>query len=565
MENFARIRFASLLVFFVSIGGTVAAQEFPATLLQAYPPSVEKLNSEDVGQRASVLKELVFHVPQSCTLELGLRFNLPRADYVFVVNRILEGDLRSLDEKSKRENWTFLSHLITKFEMREFASAVANYIDDPDWQIQGAVIQTLRQLREVGFDGKLSPLLYADHAYVRQLALETLIEFHSKKAIPVLISKLLGKDSSEKRWALDKLAEIGAVDAGPSIAEKLSDEDKDIRYWAIDTLARLNAKAQAPSLWQFLEHNTDKKLEGFAIATLVYFEQKAAVPLVVQNLRAIASGSQEYDVLEFIRKLKPKFLIPELISLYNTKTKFFESATEEKRFREQVLQLLFEYRSPLAIPVYRENLIDRSDGRVRPNPYVAELLQQLNAVEALDDIILCFTDLVKSLSPGSENDYYAGQFGIVLAKFGDKKVWKMLVEYLEKSAYYDRERIFIELNKQLDRRLWDELHAIKPSQQLAPVNTVVENLSRETGIPITIADIPRADVCSPEPTSDKEAIACGYSNPEHSLHENLETIISIVNNKHRGQYTFIYDKGTIRILSVKDAVEFWKRNILNIG
>lgn len=551
-----------LLGFVITFAAGVAGQEFPSELLRAYPQSIEKLNSEEAAERISILNELVFHVPHSCTLELGLRFNLPKEDYVFVVGKIFEKDLRSLDEKSKREGWTFLSHLITRFGMKEFAGAVVGYLDDPDWHMHYAVIQTIRQLRATELDAKLAPFLGAAHPYVRQLTLETLIEFKSKKAVPALISKLWEKNPSARYWALDKLADIGAVEAGPRIAERLKDEDEDIRYWAIHTLARLNVKMQAAALWQFLKENSDKRQEGYAIATLVQMEQKAALPLVVESIKAAASGSQESHVLEFIQELKPKFLVPELLSVYYNKTKFLESDAEEKRFREIILQLLIQYRSPLAIPVYRENLVDKSSGYGRPNSYIAEILEQLNAVEALDGIIISFNNLVKSSSPGSDYDHYAGQFGAVLAKFGDKKTWKMLVDYLDKSAYYDRERIFIELNRHVDGRLWDETHAKKPSQLLAPVKTVVDKLSRESGIPITIVDIPRIDVCTLEATDDKEAIACGYANPESSLHDNLQVIISILNNRQRGQYTFVYDKGTIRIMKTKDAVEFWRTNIL---
>jgi HEAT repeat protein len=563
MKNHRWHRHVLLLVFLAVLTGCVAAQEFPATLVQAYPGSVEKLSSEDVAERASVLRELVFHVPQSCTMELALKYDLPREDYVFVVGKILEKDLRTLDEKTESENWTLLVHLITSFEMKQFAGAVAEYLDDPNWQIQAAAVRTIRQLKATGLDAKISPLLQPEHhPYVRQLTLDTLIEFRSKKATPALVSKLWSDNPSDRYWALDKIAEIGAVEAAPRVAERLRDDEPNIRYWAIETLARLNAKTQAPALWQFLKINTDKKQEGYAIATLVQFEQKEALPIVVDNLKAITAGSREYDILEFIRKLKPKFFIPTLISLYHTKTRVFPVDTQEEHFRNQILQLLFEYKTPLAIPIYRDNLIDKSSRHEGPSYWVAGLLYDLNAREALDDIYTSFTDLAKTTISGSNDDYRAGEFGLVLAKFGEKRTWPMLVDYLEKTKFYNREQIIIELNKHLDRKLWDETHAKKPSQKLGPVKTVVEDLGRESGIPVTMVDIPRSDVCSLEATDDPNAIACGYSDPQRSVHDSLVALISILNNRKRGEYTFVYDKGTIRILTTKDAVEFWKKNIL---
>lgn len=551
------------LILFLVSGAvvSVSAQDFPLKLAQVDSSAIQKLGSDDVAERASLLKSLVFHVPQSCTLELGLRHDLSSDDYVFVVEKILEKDLRSLNEKLKGETWTFLSHLITRFEMKKFAGSVASYVDDPDWQIQTSVVQTLRRLRAAELDGKISPLLDAIHPYVRHLTLETLIEFKSLKATPALISKLREKDPSARYWALDKLAEIGAVEAGSVIAGRLKDEEnEDIKYWILDALTRLNSKDQAAAVWQFRKENTNKRLDGFSVAALMQFEQRAAVPIVIESMKAIAAGEQEFHIMEFLRKLKPKFFIPELILIHNTKANFMADPESEKRFRRGVLQLLLEYRSPLAIPVYRDNLIDKYYQPGRPNSHVAELLYELNAVEALDDLIISFTELMKS--SGSDNDHLAGQFGIVLAKFGDKRTWKMLIEYLDKTAYYNREQIVIELNKHLDGRLWKETHNRKPTQLLAPVKPLVESLVRESGIRVTMPEIPRTDTCSLEPTNDKDAIACAYSDPNRSMHDTLLTIISILNSRKRGQYTFVYDKGSIRILKVTDAIEFWKSNIL---
>lgn len=297
----------------------------------------------------------------------------------------------------------------------------------------------------------------------------------------------------------------------------------------------MNSKEQAWAIWQFRERNANRRLDGFAVAALVQFEQKAALPIVVENMRFMAAGGQEFYIREFLQKLKPKFLIPELIRIYNTKESFLPDVESEKRFRRDVLQTLFAYRSPLAIPIYRENLVDKDYEYGKPNLYVAELLFELNAVEALDDLIIAFADLKKSSSPGSDNDLRAGQLAVVLAKFGDQKTWKQLIEFVDKTGYYDREQILIELNKHLDARLWNDTHNRKPSQFVAAVKPFVENLSRESGISITMPDILRSDTCPKEPTDDKEAIGCAWADPRGSIHNSLLTALYMLNRK-RGQY-----------------------------
>ena len=154
-------------------------------------------------------------------------------------------------------------------------------------------------------------------------ALQVLTESGSKKAISPLIEKVKDENDDNRYWAIIKLAELGVVEAGPQIAERLRDKEEHVRYAAIDALGRLNARAQSKELWRFFRSGTDKRLEGFAIATLIQFEQKEAVKIAVDDLKALVKGPRSDSIWAFIGKVKPKFLIPTLISLYKTKIAVF--------------------------------------------------------------------------------------------------------------------------------------------------------------------------------------------------------------------------------------------------
>jgi HEAT repeat protein len=561
------IRASLILVLLVLFAASaVSAQEIPSRLLQVLPQAAEKLSSDDVRERASILMELVVPVPLSCTGELNLPFDLKREDYAYVVGRILEKDLRQLDERTGGYEWSYLTYLIAHFQMKEFAASVAAYLGEPfsgDLQVSipYMLISTLDSLDAKEFDSKIVP--YLDSPSINYQAMETLIRFKSKKAVPALLEKLSsGKD---EWWALEKLVEIGAVEAGPEIAGMLTDEPEYRALSAIDALEKLDARAQAKELWQFVKNTKDEKSRAFAVAVLIRFGEREAIPLAIDKLKGIAQGTDDSYMLEFIDKLKPKMLVPALISLYNTKPPFFADQKTDERFRTNLVRILAGYKTPAAIPIYRANLIDRSDRWPKPDAQMAALLQELDAREALDDIISLFNEAAKG-APGSDSDYRAGELGIVLAKFDEPKTWKPLIDYVATSKYWDRGRIIEELNKHLDKKLWDRTHTLVPHLSPAePFRTALAKISVETGIPISLENDTRRErrECFVSEPEEKDGILCGYANGTDHLYHVLTTLINSLDYPRRGQFTYITDKGTIRIMTVEKAVEWWRRNMLS--
>jgi hypothetical protein len=205
-----------LLVVLLVAASAVSAQNFPTGLLNAVPHAAEKLSSDDVNERVSLLEELLKTEPENCTLGFNLAFDLTKEDYAFVVAKILEKDLRTLDEKTAGSTWYVLSYLIQQFQMKEFAPQVAvylgeGYMDDQQNGIRYSLIQALGSLKAKEFDSQIA--LYVRTPSLEYQALNTLIAFKSRKAVTVLLEKLA--DEKSKYWALERLVEIGAVEAGP--------------------------------------------------------------------------------------------------------------------------------------------------------------------------------------------------------------------------------------------------------------------------------------------------------------------------------------------------------------
>lgn len=566
MKRKIKIFVALLLLNFIVVLPKVSAQEIPPNLAEAVPSAIEKLNSDDVNQRVSILNELVVPQPQSCTGELVLPFKLAKEDYVYVVRQILEKDLTVLDEKTKPEVWYRLAHLIRTYQMKEFARPLTAYLNEPV-SVQGQIITTLQGLEAKEFDANVALLLDSPEKYIQRLSLETLISFRSKKAVPVLSAMLTGGNESEQYWAMLKLVEIDGKEASPQIAERLKDANENMRYWALHALVKLNARQQAPKVWKLVNPEETKNIRGFAIAALITFEQKEAVPLVIKQIKNLAQGINDYAALDFIDKIKPQFIIPTLISLYNSKEKHLENEEQNEQFRYILLRTLTTYKTLLAIPIFRQNLVDKKGyygSSWRTDTGIARILLELNATEAIDDIISVFNECIQPMQINNHSSE-AGELAIILAKFGDKKVWKQLIDYVEKSNFHIRDNVIAELNKQIDPKLWNEAQIKTPPQ--IPYNSVkyiAELTSRETKIPISFEYEPKRDTirCQPLDSGDTEGMPCEYIDGKISALNTVIAITSRLNYDEHGKYTFIFDNGKIRILSVEKAIDWWRKNIL---
>lgn len=541
----------------------VFAQNFPEKLLAELPESAAALNSPDVRDRASIMKKLVVAVPQSCTGEKTLPVKLDKEDYEFVVGRILELDLSALNYREDAEIWSDTEFLITKFGMRRHLETLTKYLDHPERSVQGGIVYAIYALKAKELDYKLVPLLRSPDKFIREESLRTLIYLESKKAVPALIGMLADPDHNKRHYALTSLVKVNGIEAAPAVSRLLSDENENIRYWAIDALVKLNAKSQSPQLWKYAETETVPRHVGFAHAALLYFGDRKAVPIALEAFKDSAKNGEGNQILEFIYQLKPKILIPEIIALYHQKERFYESNEYEKRMRLNINNLIIHYRTPEATAIYRENLfkLNSYDRGKNFNESVAQILLELKAVEAVDDLIAGLQDLRKD----KNLQYYDLRVGIIsyyLAKFGDKKANPLLIEVAAENNSHYRGLIIAELNRQLNPELWKKLDGeILPLIPVESIETFAEKAAVKTGILISFEKAPESEkiLCLTDDFFLKNGIPCAYASGGISALKSLEFMFSDRRNRN---YTWIFDNGAVRILTVEKAVDWWRKNVL---
>lgn len=545
-------------------------------LLELIPDLEQKLSSADVSERAGVLDFLVEIKDESCYTTLISKKDFPREDYAYVLGKIFEKDLTVIGEDQISIVFSKIGFLLKKHQLREFAVNLAEYIpkfmpesgqESIRISLEYNILDALKSLQAREFAPQIASLLNPAIGHLHQEALVTLIELRSKEAAPALTSMLRDENISKQFWAIQKLVEIDAREAAPQIALVLKSEDVNMRFWAIDALAKLNARAQAKDLWQQQKIETDKRLRGFLIVALIHLGQKEAIALFVDQLKTSAVTGEDNFTWEFVERVRPKTLVPALISLYNTRESFFADPVPEKKFREWIFRFLLDYKTLEAVPIYRQNLATKKYrvGTGMPNTDVARVLQELNVTEAVDDLIVVFNDAIKP-EAGRNANFAASDVALTLAKFGDRKVWKMLVDYAEKNDYNRGSLILAQLGKHVDKKLWAQMQTRKPSLiPLDSVKLIAEISSRETGVPISFEYQSKKDAVRCKPpveVDDKEMMPCLYIDGKSSLAEVVAAIVNRLNDDRQGQYTFVLDGGTVRILSMEKAIDWWRKNIL---
>lgn len=542
------------------------AQEFPSKLWQEIPESAEILQSPDILKRASILKKIVVSVPRSCTGEQNLPIALEKKDYEFVVGKILELDLSAIDYKKDNYIWNKTQYLIKKFKMYQYLKPLSEYLNHPNMYVQAGIIYTIRDLNAKDFDTKLALLLNSSHKFIRDEILRTLIQFESKKAVPQLISLLYSPNYLQRYYALKSLIKVDGKQATPHIAKLLKDKYENNRFWAVDALVRLDARNQKHHIHYLLNSEQKRNTKIYAIAALIKFGDVSVIPFAI-NYVTLADLTPRGEMLRRITELKLKNVVPYLAEVLYSESIYGGDSGTDSNIRRDIIVTLGKLKSYDAVPVLRHYIKDKKS--IFLLSATASALGDIGSYSASEDLSIVLRKLSYSVNGEANNNTYAiGQAAIALAKIGEKKYWKQLVNVIDNSNFPYRSQVVQELNKHLNSKLWKKIKQQElPLHNNKTIKFLSEVLSKESRIPIFLEFDPKKDISKSKQFVNRPEVTEGY--PTSGIYNNMTMLdvlkkipadISIYDT--RMTFTFLFDGNEIRILSTENAVRWWKNKII---
>jgi len=534
------------------------AQELSPAILQNVPRVVERLRSQDIHERISVLDELVTVTQGAHIPKLVFTYSLPPSDYAAVVKSILDANLDQIDDKTASGTWWKITHVIEVFKLKELAKPLTLYLPKSGEIVQFAIVRTLRILRAVESVPQVVPLLKSPRNSVRQEALSMLVSLRAKEAIPPLVAFL--QDDNMCVYAMTTLVQLNATEAIPAIVKILQDKNENNRYWALDALVKFHAREHAQAAWKLTEANEPYQTQAYAVAALIYFGEQRAIPLAVKKA-TVSDLSRRLEMLRALVNLKAKMAVPALVAVLDSKTVLGDDPTDtgqDSNIRRDIMTCLGELQAREAIPVLRSYARGRGSNTFLQQAAV-KTLGVLRARESVNDLLLLLD------KPATDEEYATAEVGVALAQIGDRTTWRKLIDLAARPNCTYRSEIISQLNRHLDPELWKRVQTLKVhGWYVKSVKSNAEAFSSESGIRILLDYQPGRD-SSPRATLTGDGYPwANTGGVEISLSYGLSEIIEgLGDDRIPRTYTFIFEDKQIRILSVERAIEWWRKQILS--
>ncbi|HEU4836807.1 MAG TPA: HEAT repeat domain-containing protein, partial [Pyrinomonadaceae bacterium] len=534
------------------------AQELSPAILRNIPRVVERLNSPDIYERVGVLDELVTVKRDTHRPQLVLTYDLPASDYSIVVQTILAGNLQQVDERHAGTTWWKIDHVISKFKLKVPAKLLTRYLRDATPGIQLTILRVLETMQAVESAPQIVPLLQSPRENIRRRALATLVSLRAKEAVAPLIALLRDKDEGQRNYALTSLVNVNAREAAVDVVKLLEDQSETVRYWALDALVKFNAREHAQAVWKLTEANQSAQTQAYALAALIYFGETRAIPLAVKRA-TVSDLRRRTEMLEFILQVKAHAIAPAFVAVLESRTVLGDNPEDtgtDSNIRRDIMNCLGKLGAREAIPVLRNYARGRESNTFLQGS-AAMALAALGAREAVDDLLLLLDTKVTG------DEWVSNEAGLALAQIGERRTWPKLIDLAASPSYRYRSEIISELNRHLDRELWERIQKQKVSGlYVKSVKASVESFSRESGIPIILDYQPGRD-SSPRKSLDGDGYPWANTSVEViSLSYGLRAIVDgLSDSRIPLSYTFIFDDKQVRVLSVERAVEWWRKQI----
>ena len=456
-----------------------AAQPSDA-LIRIIPDVQQRLESGDWTNRAVVLNLLVRSLPGSGKPEFEMRYDLPRDDYGYVLDAIIDGLSRSPDGKpwhNLEESMPAWIYVIKKFPLDETTDRIACLLENTNDTLKGFSLVMLGALETSKYDPAIARLLRPETPQFHREARDLLIKHHSQEVAPTLIEELGSEHYLPRFYALEALEKIADPSAIPALTQSILDPYELNRTAALRALLQIFKKQNVETnvltyARTVFRNSTQDDVVCQALAMMVDYGALDSIQPVMSRL--IGTSESARSLMEdALREVSPRIMASAYISALETNAIYAGDPVKSDHVREYFILQLGRMKSQQAVPLLME-LSSKEHWYLRH--FAVQALGEIGSPDAVPIL----TGFLK------EQTNIHDETIVALLKIRDRRALPALKEYLftpgldlGSLAFSFNGRFFPGVMRKINSQRVEFVMQGTPGDVLA-------RLSRETGIPIHV-------------------------------------------------------------------------------
>jgi HEAT repeat protein len=413
------------IIFAVAAGAfSLTAAQPSDALLRIIPDVQQRLKSSNWTNRAEVLDLLVRRLPGSGKPEFESRHDLPRDDYGYVMDAVIEG----LGQSSNGKPWPKLEELmpawvyvIRTFRLDGTTDRIAHLLENTNDTLKGFSLAMLGALEAREYDVAIARLLQPENAQFHREARDLLVRFRSKEVVPALIGELDNEHYLPRYYALEALGKIADPSAIPALARSVLDPDEPNRTAALRALLTTfkgqNAETNViPYARTVFRNSTRDDVICHALALMVDCGAPDSIQPVMERLTGTNDLARSL-MDDALREVSPRIMVPAYISALESNEIYAGDPAKSDHVREYFITQLGRMKSRQGVPLLLQ-LSSKEQWYLRH--FAIQALGEIGSPDAVPSL----TNLLKER--GNIHD----ETVVALFKIRDRRALPALKEYL---------------------------------------------------------------------------------------------------------------------------------------
>ena len=541
----------SILIFNTSIfaSETETTYNFSPKAIENVPDIVQMANSPNLNDRISLLDKLIVKVPHSDTLAYNFVYDLLPEDYSAAVISVLKGGLFTIEDIEKIQmTYIKIDKAITKFKLTDLLPEIVPLLEHDDPIVKLITLGILGQLEAKQYAKEIVKAALNPNRDISDPAIEMLIKFEVKEAVPVLISCLKKEGSRYKINSIEALGRIGDPNAIPALVPYLK---SDLYGQTIIALVELDAKETVPNIKDamlYVKENGQSPHwdEVLLFTSLAYFGDEQAIKDIMSKL--IENEDMRYtSYLDRLVAINVKPIIPDLIKALEDEKIIGGQSNRGPNLVRDLMITIAKMNAIEAVPVLKRYL------NIQPVPSDIDDFLESGAIQALGILKAkeVIPDLLQKLESENKGIHYGSirsAAAMALARIGEPATFKNIFESVRKKLV--GAGVLCQLSYTLYPDIYNNLLKEYPHLEGKPIEEFIKQLNEKGEVKFSLSNK------VPIPDEIKNRIVSGFSGP--SGLDVIDRILTGVLNYDSHKYTFYIDDGVIRFVEIEEAYDLWE-------